>query len=169
MENTDTALFTIGESLLSGACEVSLDDKGRFAVPARFRSLLKAHCNGELTVTRSLSDRCLWIYPKPRWECVVRQLGCLPTITDPLCRAVQRTVLGNAVSVKTDTQYRLLVSPELRQQVFIERKAWLLGGSDKFELWADEQLQKQRLQDEKLLSDAMEHFDEHKALSELKL
>lgn len=169
METTDTASLAVTEPLLSGSNEISLDDKGRFVVPVRFRALLKEYCNGELTLTRSLSDKCLWIYPKPKWECVVRQLGCLPTLTDPLCRAVQRVVLGNAISVKTDAQYRLLVPPELRRQVSLEHKAWLLGFSDKFELWADEQLQKQRLQDEKIVSCALEHFDEHKALSELKL
>ena len=49
--------------LLSGTSEVALDDKGRFAMPVRFRRILQRDGDGELVFTRSLTDPCLWIYP----------------------------------------------------------------------------------------------------------
>lgn len=83
--------------LLSGTSEVSLDSKGRLSVPARYREIFADDGDGQCVVTRSLFDKCLWLYPSSEWDNVVSTLGSLPTMTDPLCRTIQRIVLGSAV------------------------------------------------------------------------
>lgn len=85
--------------LLSGTSEVSLDSKGRLSVPARYREIFADDGDGQCVVTRSLFDKCLWLYPSSEWDNVVSTLGSLPTMTDPLCRTIQRIVLGSAVFV----------------------------------------------------------------------
>ena len=53
-----------------GEFEHSLDDKGRLAIPARFRADL-----GEgLVLTRGL-DRCLFAWPLAEWRVVAEKLG----------------------------------------------------------------------------------------------
>ena len=102
--------------LLSGTNDVSLDLKGRMAIPARYKDVIKDESDGQLIVTRSLFDKCLWIYPTSEWENVVESLGALPTITDPLCRTIQRIVLGSAVFCSLDAQGRILIPQELRTE-----------------------------------------------------
>ena len=101
--------------LLSGTSEVSLDSKGRLSVPARYREIFADDGDGQCIVTRSLFDKCLWLYPSSEWDNVVSTLGSLPTMTDPLCRTIQRIVLGSAVFCQLDAQGRILLPPELRQ------------------------------------------------------
>ena len=112
--------------LLSGTNDVSLDLKGRMAIPARYKELIKDESDGQLIVTRSLFDKCLWIYPTSEWENVVESLGALPTFTDPLCRTIQRIVLGSAVFCSLDAQGRILIPQELRTEASLEKKAFLL-------------------------------------------
>lgn len=61
--------------LLSGTNEVSLDVKGRLAVPVKNREILKEESDGQCVVTRSLFDKCLWMYPVDEWQKVVASLG----------------------------------------------------------------------------------------------
>ena len=63
--------------LLCGTSEIALDDKGRLAVPARYREILKDECCGECVITRSLFDPCLWLYPKTEWEVAAAALSAL--------------------------------------------------------------------------------------------
>ncbi len=155
--------------LLSGTSEVALDDKGRFAMPMRFRKILQREGDGELVFTRSLTDPCLWIYPMSSWDGAVHDLGALPSLTDPLCRIVQRVVLGSAVAVKPDSQGRYLLPPELRAKGAIGRKAMLIGFNNKFELWGGEAFEEQQRRDEEELKKAMESFPSHEGLGSLRL
>lgn len=155
--------------LLSGSSEVSLDDKGRFAMPVRYRRLLSDECDGEITITRSLTEPCLWIYPATQWESVVKSLSTLPTLADKVARAVQRMILGSAVCLKPDSQNRILLPPELRKAANLEHKAVLIGFANKFELWSEDVLAAQRSSDEELLKESLTDFSTHEALSALKL
>lgn len=155
--------------LLSGTSEVSLDDKGRLSVPVRYRNIIKEDSQGQCVVTKSLFDPCLWMYPIDEWESVVNTLGQLPTLTDALCRTVQRTVLGNAVYCQLDSQGRILLPQELRISAGLTKKAYLIGFNNKFELWSDEALNKQRELDAKILASSIDSLSSHPGLENLKL
>ena len=155
--------------LLSGTNDVSLDLKGRMAIPARYKDLIKDESDGQLIVTRCIFDKCLWIYPTSEWENVVESLGALPTITDPLCRTIQRIVLGSAVFCSLDAQGRILIPQELRTEASLEKKAFLIGFNNKFELWSEENFKAQREIDNNLLMDACKSMESHSLLANLKL
>ncbi|MBQ9274530.1 MAG: division/cell wall cluster transcriptional repressor MraZ [Succinivibrio sp.] len=157
-----------GSCLLSGTCEVSLDDKGRLPIPARYRQLIKDD-GGRCYVTRSLRSRCLWLYPAAQWEKVVEVLGRLPTLADAVCQAVQRTVLGSAGECSLDGQGRILLPAELRRFASLERKALLIGMNNKFELWSEQNIEEQRRSDEELLSAPDLDFAAHQGLEGLRL
>ena len=55
-----------------GEYEHNLDDKGRLAIPSRFREEL-----GEGVVVTRGFDRCLMGFPRPTWEKLAQQVSGL--------------------------------------------------------------------------------------------
>ena len=120
--------------MFRGSCLLTVDDKSRIAVPARFRESLMGQSEGRVVVTMS-HDRALAIYPWPVWLELERRLQELPG-GDPANRALLEMLLGHADERWLDGQGRLLLSPSLRQYARLERDAKLLGQGDKLVLWA---------------------------------
>jgi MraZ protein len=119
-----------------GATKITLDAKGRMAIPSRYRERLLSAAGGELIVTVD-RDRCLLVYPRPEWEEVERKLSRLPTLNKK-ARSLQRLMLGYATELVMDGHGRILLTSELREFAGIERQAWLVGQGNKFELWNEE-------------------------------
>jgi MraZ protein len=116
--------------VFQGASELTLDAKGRVAMPTRHRDALMATCEGRLTLTRH-PDGCVLVYPRPTWEQRRAQIAALPYGA----RAFQRLLLGNAIDVDLDSAGRFLVPGELRGACGLSRPAMLLGMGGHFELW----------------------------------
>ena len=119
-----------------GATKVTLDAKGRMAVPTRYRERLAARCDGQIIVTVD-RDHCLLVYPLPDWEELERKLVRLPSM-NKVARRIVRIMVGYATEVDMDSSGRILVSRELRDFAGLEKNAMLIGQGNKFELW-DEQ------------------------------
>jgi len=119
-----------------GATKVSLDAKGRMAIPTRYRERLAARCAGEIVITVD-RDHCLLVYPLPDWEELERKLVRLPSM-NPVARNIVRIMVGYATEVDMDASGRVLVSRELRDFAALEKQGMLIGQGNKFELW-DEQ------------------------------
>ena len=60
--------------MFRGVNALSLDAKGRMAMPSKYRERLLAQCDGQLIVTVDRSDACLLLYPLPEWEDIERKL-----------------------------------------------------------------------------------------------
>jgi len=120
-----------------GIAQLSLDSKGRLAVPARYRDVLLERCAGHLVITGD-ADRCLLVYPLPEWEVIQQKLEALSNL-DPRVRELQRRLIGFAVDTEMDNAGRVLVSPALRQFAQLEKNVVLVGQGRKFELWNQEQ------------------------------
>jgi MraZ protein len=116
-----------------GIAQLTLDSKGRLAVPSRHRDALVERCAGHLVITAD-ADRCLLVYPLPDWELIQQKLEGLSNL-DPRVRDLQRRLIGFAVDVDMDGAGRVLISPALRQYAQIERDVVLVGQGKKFELW----------------------------------
>jgi len=128
--------------MFRGATKVTLDAKGRMAVPTRYRERLAARCDGQLVTTVDL-DYCLLIYPLPDWEDIERKLMRLPSLQDTT-RSLQRLMVGHATEVEMDGNGRILLSRELRDFAGLDRHAMLLGQGNKFELWDEETWKEKR-------------------------
>ncbi|MEW5838652.1 MAG: division/cell wall cluster transcriptional repressor MraZ [Pseudomonadota bacterium] len=120
--------------MFRGISNLSLDAKGRFAVPTRYREALAAQCAGELIITVSADDPCLAIYPLPVWLEIERQLDALPGTSRKVAR-IKRLLIGHATELALDASGRLLVPPELRDFARLDKGAVLVGQGKKFELW----------------------------------
>jgi MraZ protein len=120
-------------TVFRGATKVTLDAKGRMAVPTRYRDRLAARCDGQIIVTVD-KDHCLLVYPLPDWEELERKLVRLPSMNKAARRLV-RIMVGYATEVDIDASGRILVSRELRDFARLEKNAMLIGQGNKFELW----------------------------------
>ncbi|MBP6058378.1 MAG: division/cell wall cluster transcriptional repressor MraZ [Nitrosomonas sp.] len=123
--------------MFRGITQLSLDAKGRLAIPARYRGELMSSCAGRLIVTVDPS-KCLLIYPQPAWEPIEQKLNNLSSF-DQKTRNLQRLLVGNASDVEMDAAGRILVSLPLRQFAGLSKDVVLVGQGTKFELWDEGQ------------------------------
>ncbi len=119
--------------MFRGATKVTLDAKGRLAIPTRYRERLASRCENQLVATVD-KDHCLLIYPLPDWEEIERKLVRLPSL-QKRAREMQRIMLGYATEVDLDSHGRILLSQELREFAGLDRSSVLIGQGHKFELW----------------------------------
>ncbi|MBF8779546.1 division/cell wall cluster transcriptional repressor MraZ [Pseudomonas fulva] len=120
--------------MFRGANAVSLDAKGRLAMPSRYRDELASRCGGQLIVTIDATDPCLCVYPLDEWEHIEAKLRALPSLREEN-RRLQRLLIGNAVDLELDGSGRFLVPPRLREYAGLDKKAMLVGQLNKFQLW----------------------------------
>ncbi len=130
--------------MFRGATNITLDAKGRLAVPVRYRERLQARCDGQLVCTVD-QDHCLLLYPYPDWLDIERKLMSLPSF-QPKARRLQRMMVGYASEMEMDAAGRVLIPRELRDFARLERSAVLIGQGARFELW-DEALWSERCND----------------------
>jgi MraZ protein len=123
----------------------TLDDKGRLAIPKRFRDRLQQVCEGEVVLTIDIHDACLLMYPLTVWQEIEAKLMAMPNM-DPATRRVQRLLLGHAVDMNLDSAGRILVPDLLREYAQMERDVMLVGQGNKIEFWSADVWQAQRMQ-----------------------
>jgi MraZ protein len=133
------------DDMFRGANKVTLDSKGRLAMPTRYRERIVERSNGRLiaTVNWQPADRCLLIYPLPEWEEAELKLSRLPT-QHPASRWIQRLMIGHAADLDLDANGRILIPPGLREYAQLSRTAMLIGQGNKFELWDEAQWNEKR-------------------------
>jgi MraZ protein len=119
--------------MFRGANKLTLDAKGRLAVPTRYRERLQERCGGNLVVTVD-KDQCLLIYPFPDWEELERKLMKLPSL-NVQARRLQRLMVGHATELELDGSGRILLPPSLREYGLLNRDVMLIGQGLRFELW----------------------------------
>lgn len=123
--------------MIGGVSVVSLDNKGRLAIPAKHRETLLADFGNKLVVTLESSDHLL-IYPEPNWKPVESRLLALPT-GNPTLKRYQRLVLGHAETLDMDSAGRILLPSRLRELVGLDKDVALVGMGNRFELWNAEE------------------------------
>jgi MraZ protein len=121
--------------VFQGATALSLDAKGRMAVPARHRDALAVASSGRLILTTH-PHRCLLLYPEPAWAPIRDKILAAPSF-DPRSAAAKRVLVGNARDEEMDGAGRLLIAPELREYASLEKQVWLVGMGSHFEIWSD--------------------------------
>ncbi|CAL1240200.1 division/cell wall cluster transcriptional repressor MraZ [Candidatus Methylocalor cossyra] len=122
--------------MFRGVSAINLDEKGRLAVPTRYRAELSECCDGQLVVTIGL-DKCLLLYPLPEFEEIERKLVKLPALNKKAKR-LQRLLIGHATECELDGQGRFLIPDPLRRFALLEKRVALIGQGNKFEIWNEE-------------------------------
>lgn len=118
--------------MFMGEFEHAVEDNGRMAVPAKFRSAF-----GEgLVVTRGL-DRCLFVFTRGDWERLAERLSQLP-LTNAEARSFVRLMFAGATDAELDVQGRFVLPAYLREYADIRQQAVVIGVNTRVELWSRE-------------------------------
>jgi MraZ protein len=125
----------VADLAFQGPAALTLDGKGRIAIPARHRAQLEAASVGQLTLTRHPQGYLL-VFPEPVWRDLRPRIAALPEEAN----AWKRMLLGNAMDVDIDASSRVLVAPELRSAAGLTRDVMLLGMGRHLELWDAQRL-----------------------------
>ncbi|MDP2737020.1 MAG: division/cell wall cluster transcriptional repressor MraZ [bacterium] len=132
----------------------NLDDKGRVAVPAKFRATLK----GGAVVTRGL-DNCLFLYTKKEWQELAAKLAKLP-ISKANTRAFARLMLAGAMDVDFDNQGRIMLPEYLRKFAGLKKNLIIAGLYDRLEIWDEAAWNKYKKGTERKSTDIAEALGE---------
>jgi MraZ protein len=116
--------------VFTGEYRHTVDEKGRIAVPVKFRAQLDPG-----SMVSGWLDDCLAIHTKAGWEALASKIAALP-ITDMESRRFQRFVFSNATEAHMDKQGRVLLPAHLRESVGLTDEAVLVGTQDHAEIWA---------------------------------
>jgi MraZ protein len=107
----------------------TIDDKGRVAVPAKFRTKLQSGA----VVTRGL-DNCLFLYSKDEWQKLAEQISASP-INKSNSRAFSRFMLAGAMEAEFDKQGRILLPEYLRGHAGLRKNVIMAGLFNRIEIW----------------------------------
>lgn len=123
--------------MFRGANAISIDEKGRLAIPSKYRSQLLSQAEGKLVCTIDTVQPCLLLYAVPEWKVVEKRLAGLSSF-NPTERRLQRMLLGHAHDCEMDKNGRLLIAPTLRTHAQLDKKVMLVGQLNKFEIWSED-------------------------------
>ncbi|QBR83920.1 division/cell wall cluster transcriptional repressor MraZ [Legionella israelensis] len=128
--------------MFRGINAITIDTKGRLAMPTRYRDALGEGERKSLVITIDTEETCLLLYPASQWQLIEDKLQKLPSF-NATARRIQRLLIGHATDVELDANGRVLVPPVLREYAKLEKKVVMIGQGNKFEVW-DEQLWQSR-------------------------
>jgi len=124
--------------VLQGETAITIDDKGRLAIPTGYREVVASEFGNRLVITYNPFEKgSLYIYPHAAWEQVRDSVNALPRIK-AANRSLQLKLVGAASIVEPDGNGRIPIPASMRSAIGIEKKAVLLGMGDKFELWSEQ-------------------------------
>ena len=107
----------------------SLDDKGRLAVPVKFRADLSKGA----VITRGL-DGSLFLFPMEEWGKLAERLSNLP-LGKANSRAFARLMLAGAMDAELDKQGRVVIPEFLRTYAAIGKNVVIAGLYNRLEIW----------------------------------
>ncbi|MDP3727097.1 MAG: division/cell wall cluster transcriptional repressor MraZ [bacterium] len=124
--------------MLLGEYQHTIDEKGRMAVPSKFRKSFAAG----VVVTKG-TENCLDLYPVEEWTKLAEKLSQF-SVNHADARAVVRLRLAGASHVELDGQGRVLIPDYLRAYAGIGVKATIIGLYNRAEIWDEEKWRRYR-------------------------
>ena len=106
-----------------------LDDKGRLALPARFRPDLE----GGLVITKG-QERCLFVFPVVEFTRLTDAMQTAPG-ADRRLRNYSRVFFASASQEVPDGQGRITIPQALRQYAGLEKDCVVIGANTRVEIW----------------------------------
>lgn len=121
-----------------GNYTLSVDAKGRMAVPKKFRDVVAVESHNQIVLTIDVSKKCLSLYMEPEFSEKESQIMSLKgAIQNPLVRDLQRVFVGLAHTLELDGQGRFLVPKSIQKFFPLEKSMVLVGQMSRFEIWRE--------------------------------
>ncbi|MFQ5872884.1 MAG: division/cell wall cluster transcriptional repressor MraZ [Dehalococcoidia bacterium] len=128
----------LSSTMFLGEYEYRIDQKGRVAVPPRFRG----EFSGGIIVTRGY-ERCVVAYTPGEWSKLSESYTALPT-TSSSSRQVNRLIFSSAFNLNLDRLGRLILPPSLKEYAQIQEKVVIAGVGNYLEIWGKESWERER-------------------------
>jgi len=120
-----------------GQYQTTMDDKGRFALPAKLRSVLGADrkpiLKGDLIITGGM-EGCLSLYPQGEWADIQNRLSSL-NFTKRDFRYFGRRFYSSAAVVTPDRNGRILIPAHLVKEASLTKELQVIGVNRWIEIW----------------------------------
>jgi len=117
--------------LFEGRSRHSLDEKGRLAIPARFKEVLEKRGDSSLVVTNL--NNCLVAFAGDDWQRIKDKAVSLPMF-DSAANIYFRYFVSGAIKCLLK-QGRILIPPDLRELAGLKKEVVLVGHLTRFEIW----------------------------------
>jgi MraZ protein len=137
-----------------GEYQHTIDEKGRLAVPKKFRTSLKTGA----IITRGL-DGCLFLFTRGEWEKLAEKLVALP-LAQANSRAFVRLMLAGAMDAPVDAQGRVLIPEYLRAYAGLKKKSIVAGLYNRVEIWDEARWAKYKIKTESASDEIAERLGE---------
>jgi MraZ protein len=135
-----------------GEFQHTVDEKGRLAIPAKFRPSLAEG----LVVTRGI-DRCLYVWTLDRWQELAQRMSKLPIVQEN-ARRITRHFFSGAVDTKMDKMGRIILPQYLREYAGLGGDAVVVGANTNIEIWSRERWEAEVALAEEQSSTLAEHL-----------
>jgi MraZ protein len=137
-----------------GRYDHTIDQKGRLAVPSRWRETLLGLHEDRLVLTkhRDAEHRCLHVYTLASWEDLHRRFQAQPPL-DRGAAALRRAYVSFGQECPMDPQGRILVPPHLRAYAGLERDVRFVGEMHRASIWDREACDRMDKADENVFDD----------------
>jgi MraZ protein len=143
--NCGGVILHLGKIMFRGINTITIDTKGRLAIPTRYRSTLGAEEKTPLVVTIDTEETCLLLYTAAQWQIIEDNLQKLPSF-NAAARRIQRLLIGHATDIEVDTNGRILLPTVLRSYAQLDKDVVMIGQGNKFEVWNKELWESKREQ-----------------------
>jgi len=119
-----------------GDFQHSIDEKGRVAIPGKWRGLLSGQDDNRIVLTRYMLDgvRCLDAYPYSEWIRFMEEKVQQRRLRQAFVR-FESYYVSRAHDCVMDKQGRILIPPQLREYANLRKDVVFAGGLSKFRLW----------------------------------
>jgi MraZ protein len=110
----------------------TVDPKGRVALPAKFKRLLRPEDQETLVLTMG-RERCLLLYPLSEWTQLAEALDVLPR--NQAKREAIRSISDHTTELELDANGRITIPREFLQRAAVERDVAIVGSLRYVEVW----------------------------------
>ena len=123
--------------MFDGRFSNTLDDKGRVAIPSKYREALSASGQERIVVTRFKINGfpCLEAYDAHAWQELVTSVQSKAGAFGMSRAMFESVYIGEAVTCQPDRQGRLLIQPTLRAHASLDTEVVFVGVGRKFQMF----------------------------------
>ncbi|HHU43160.1 MAG: division/cell wall cluster transcriptional repressor MraZ [Bacillota bacterium] len=115
-----------------GTHRLSLDDKNRMRLPAKFRAKI-----GDDFVLCQGTDGCLFVMSHNEFENFISKIDNVPLSEHEKQNAI-RAITSRVYVPEEDSQGRFILPSELKRAAGIEKKVVFMGVRNRIEIWSEE-------------------------------
>ncbi|KKQ54601.1 MAG: Protein MraZ [Parcubacteria group bacterium GW2011_GWA2_38_13] len=122
-----------------GEYQHTIDEKGRLAIPVKFRKLL-----GKIAVVTKGLDDCLFLYTQKEFKKEVADKLAGLSFAKANNRALSRHMLAGAMDAEIDGQGRVMIPEYLRNFAKMKKNVVMAGLYNRIEIWDEETWEKNK-------------------------